>query len=109
MDCGGEVFVFAVADSVWDGLGLPLEAWICLDCFAKRLCPENPPEGDTEILAEIIRQRKRFKLETFNIYDGDTRMARNSPFQIGVAEGPWSDSSHRVTAGDGWKCKRLKK
>lgn len=80
IDCGGEVTVFAVADKVWDGLGLPLEDWICLGCFARRLNPENPPSNVAELHNEIVRQRRRFKLETFNLYSGE-RMARNMPFR----------------------------
>jgi hypothetical protein len=79
VDCGGEVTVFAVADKVWDGLGLRLEDWICLGCFARRLNPENPPSNIVDLREEIVRQRRRFKLETFNLYSGEI-LPRNTPF-----------------------------
>jgi len=107
MDCGGEVQVFLVPDNVWDGLGLPLDVWICLDCFAKRLRPKKPPKNLAEIRREIIRQRERFKLtEDFNLLDGDKFVPLENCFRVAIAGSP---SMERVAAGDGFlKCKRKK-
>jgi hypothetical protein len=43
-DCGGRVTLFAVPDSVWDGLGYPPDAWACFECVGKRLNPELKSE-----------------------------------------------------------------
>jgi hypothetical protein len=102
VDCGGACTVFAVANNVWDGLGLPLEDWICLGCFARRLNPENPPTNVGELRAEIVSQRRRFKLEVFNLYS-DVLMPRNKPFGIGTIAG---EPVEKMTAEQCGKCRR---
>ena len=61
---------FLVPDKVWDAL-CPLDAILCLGCFAKRINPANPLQDQQHLSAEIRRQRKRFKLKNVNRWLGE--------------------------------------
>lgn len=105
IDCGGEVIVFAVPDRVWDGLGIPLDAWICLDCLARRLNPKKPPDTVDGLNVEIIRQRKRLRLGKNNLYNGEIRFPLSLSLRIGATR---DDSLRTMTAEQTGKCKRWK-
>ncbi len=96
MDCNGRVALFGVVDKVWDGLGLPLDAWICLRCFAVRLNPKNPwlrvrPFTSYltrfEMTKEIVRQKRRFKLKKINFYNGSAPLPLWSSLIVGMEQG----------------------
>src|ERR1700722_10806948 len=69
VDCGGPCAMFMVVDKVWDGLGFEVADWACLECVARRLNPEHPPDTLGKLNDLIVRRRRRFKLEKFNAYN----------------------------------------
>jgi hypothetical protein len=96
VDCGGEVTLYMVPDKVWDGLGFQLQDYACLDCFARRLNPENPPTDLDQLPDEIIRQYRRFKLKAINTYDDNLRLPLDRA-ALGVST-PGEESVRMVTA-----------
>jgi hypothetical protein len=69
VDCGGSVTLFLVPDKVWDGLGFKPGDFGCIKCVARRLNPQRPPTNRNQLAKEILRQRRRFKLESHNTYE----------------------------------------
>lgn len=82
VDCSGPVTVFMVVDKVWDGLGFAVKDWACLECVARRLNPEHPPDTLGKLNDLIVRRRRRFKLEKFNGYFRETRVPLNRSIMV---------------------------
>jgi hypothetical protein len=71
VDCGGPCTLFCVIDKLWDGLGFAREDYACLECLARRLCPEAPPDTLGKLREMIVWKRRRFGLKDYNLFSGN--------------------------------------
>lgn len=95
VDCGGPVTLFMVVDKVWDGLGFAVGDWACLECVARRLSPDDPPDTLGKLNDVIVRRRRRFKLEKFNAYNREIRLPLNRSILVAT---PGNDSMKTLAA-----------